>query len=565
MNTIGSMHVPWDRNAGIHLCTTGPIDTSEYDFDGYTVVEERKYTWDVNQKANAMPGVMRMSRELIEKLLEALYEGAPRYSPDWFPLMVAKLGNKVEILGPEADRDKNRVFFIGCLLKMVLQKLHFSAPFRQMFGKDFCGVGHCWGAAGACRVARQLKFRDANLKTRFWFQGDFKALDQSMKAGMLCLISMMMALTIKPGEQPSDTLMWRVALAVIACLSIDTAVTLIKWFGKEWRYVIGVLFSGEFVTSMFDTIYVYIALMVVHYSFLDDLKNRKNYEKIKKKILKAITRFALIYGDDTTWSLPARVVRLIESIPSVGKGGYMDAVIKRLRDQFDMMMKPKGSSDTDQFSTPYSSCTPDGILLQENGKYGLKFLRRHFVKSEFVVSAVGSTDPKSIKTIEVVQSMRKISDAWSKATNTHHDADTYTQWFARVKSFLFENMGVSLATDRFLRMFIASIRTNMDYLEAKEDEDYILLRDKFGYSKVSDEKGRTVKFDAGDRDLIEKYKRVAPWMTEEEIFNKDVPPRDWLLTQLALKVDDSEFAAIHWNGISLREGVFKCDGDELKW
>jgi hypothetical protein len=314
---------------------------------------------------------------------------------------------------------------------------------------------------------------------------------------------------------------------------------------------------------MFDTIYVFIGLMVVHYSFLDDLKvfAGDNYEKYKNIILSSLEEFALIYGDDTTWSMSKIAIDLIESIPVVGKGKYLDEVVKRFKTLFDMELKPKGSSDTEQFSTPYTKCTHDGILLQENGKYGLKFLRRHFILGEFSYK----TPKGEARVSSVPCSLRKVSDAWARATNTHHDATTYSQWFPKLKSFMYENMGVSLATDRFTRFMLGAIRTNLDYLEGVEDEDYVVLSNRFGYSRVKDIQGRAVKFDRGDAEIIEKYKRVAPWITEDEIFSLLIPSRDWLLSNLAFRLD----ATYHINQLfscsSLKEGVFRCDEDDLEW
>lgn len=559
INTLGAMSVPWNRNAGIHLCSTGEISKHKYNFEGYVVEETKKCTWDVPYKANAMGGVLKMTKDLINFLIERLFEDIPKYGREWFIVTVAKLGNKVEILGPEADREKNRVFFIGCLMKMVLQKLTMSAPFREMFGRSFCGVGMSWSGAGTARVASQLKFDDLGKKARRWFQGDFRALDQSMKAGLMCFICMLMSITLAPGETPTEKTMWRVCIALFAWLADDTAITLIKWFGKEWRYVVGVLFSGEFVTSMFDTIYVYIALMCVHYSFLEDLKvfAGSKYEEYKKEILEAISDFALIYGDDTTWSLPKRVVDLLECIPVVGKGRYLDEVIRRLKEFFDMEMKPKGSSDTDEFNTPYTKCTKDGTVLSEGGKYGLKFLRRHFIWGVFTKT--------NGKVEHVPVSVRKVSDVWARATNTQHDASVYTQWFPKAKSFLYENMGVSLLTDRFIRYMLCVVLRNSDHLEGKEGEDYIVLSKKFGYSRVKDRNGRAVKFDRGDSEIIDKYKRVAPWMTEEDIFNLEIPARIWLLDKLAYKPDSTYHVTRLFSCRTLREGVFKCDADDLEW
>jgi len=531
METLRNMSVPWDRNAGIHFNERGDLGSYEYQFDNLDpnikvkVTEERKFGFDADRKENAFPAVVEMIEDLLHRLdrhtkLETFY------SRKWFPLITAKLGNKVEILFPEADRSKNRIFFISCLMKMVLQKMLLSATLANTYGRNFVGISHCWSKGGVHRVASQLKFSDALGAIRSWFMGDFSALDQSLKAGVLCLLGIMWIFSIRPGASHD-----RVGVAMkhmMAWLADDTAITLVKWFQQEWRLVFGILFSGEYITSIFDTFYVYIAMMVVHYVFADRLQaiGTPRALKARELLMFELEKFALIYGDDLCWTLSDELVRELEEL-CCNKKPYLDEVVIILKQQFDMVLKPPGSSDTNRYHTPFSNVTKDGVVLPTyDNDYGFKWLRRHFYQ----------------KPNKNLASIRRISDYWSKATNTHHDALYYTndKWLQRIKAFTVENMGNSKMIDLFCRQFYHALEKHpVKCVDPIEIERAIPVKGKIhtpDFRPVHDGVGEKVVED-------KKYLFVDPNLSQEFKMDKRIPSRRDLINRFSSYKNDAAFTA----------------------
>ncbi len=535
-DTLVKLSVPWDRNAGIHFNKSENLGSYKHVFDDIDpkkkvyVEEQRRYGMDADRKENAFPAVVQMIEDLLFKL-HSKCKLSDFYKRKWFPLLTAKLGNKVEILFPEADRSKNRIFFISSLMKMVLQKMMLSAPLNNTYGKHFVGIGHCWSKGGVHRVAKQLHFSDFGNTPRSWFMGDFSALDQSLKAGILALLGIIWIFSVAKTNDPSKTVQERVFEQLTAWLADDTAITLVKWFEAEWRLVFGILFSGEYITSIFDTFYVYLAVLVCHYIIGDRLKGLCTPEgdNARRLLYEDLEQFTLIYGDDLCWTLRDETIRAIESLLSVK---YLDYIIVLLKEKFDMVLKPSGSSDTNQYSTPFCNMTWDGCVIPTpDNDYGFKWLRRYF-------------SPVTVRTkvgcFRNMVAVRKISDYWAKATNTHHDAMTYPnhKWLQRIKAFCVENMGSSISIDRFCRLFYASLKElPVVVADVIELEGEIPVK-----GRVSSKDGRQV-FDGVKYDAVEnkKYLMVDPDLPDYFKRNDYLPSRSELILNFGCYVNSGAF------------------------
>lgn len=538
MDVLVKMSVPWDRNAGIHFTKSENLGTYKHVFDDLDpkkkvfVEEQRRYGPDADRKENAFPAVCHM----IEDLLFRLHKKCSMsmfYNREWFPLLTAKLGNKVEILFPEADRSKNRIFFISSLMKMVLHKMLLAAPLNNVYGRSFVGVGHCWSKGGVYRVGKQLHFSDLGEVPRSWFMGDFSALDQSLKAGILCLLGIIWIFSVRSTGDPNKSTQERVMEQLTAWMADDTAITLVKWFEAEWRLVFGILFSGEYITSIFDTFYVYIAILVCHYVLADRLKALDSQAGARARVLlmEDLEQFTLIYGDDLCWTLRDETIHAIEDLLGIK---YLDEIVVILKEKFDMVLKPPGSSDTNQYSTPFANMSWDGCLLPDkDNNYGFKWLRRYF-SPVLIRTSVGC--------FKSMVAVRKISDYWAKASNTHHDAMTYPnhKWLQRIKAFCVENMGASIVIDKFCRMFYAALKEfPIQVSDVIELEEEIPVK-----GRVSSIDGRAV-FDGVKYDSVEKkkYLMVDPDIPPYFCTNDYLPTRSELISEFGTYTSAAAFEA----------------------
>jgi len=534
MDYLARINIPWDTVAGMHFTETGPIADVTVDVPigngrSVKVTNHMRYAMDVDRKDRAFPAVVSLIDQTIDKIQSNLRNP---YEKTHVPQQTAKIAPKVEIMTPDVLWTKCRIFFIAPEFKVLLHKALLSAFFGNMYGRSFCGPGHCWARGGVWRVSDQLHFMKDDM---FYFQGDFKALDQSLKAGILALLGVSFTLGVKLEAHTRDARQWKeVMCRLIAWLADDTAVTLVKWFGEEWRMVVGVMFSGEYVTSMFDTLYVYLAMMVVHYSLLETVISNapaSEHARITSDFYAAVEEFLLIYGDDTDWSLPRSVVN--EWSKYLGMD-YLDYVIKQLKEQFDMVLKPKGTGETAVFPTPWSPVTPDGVLIEvkkpEGYSYGLKWLKRHFVRGKLRVGGIVAPG---------IMPMRRVTDVWGKATNTYHDAYEYSNdhWLARIKAFALENMGCSQIIDEFCRLFHSALEAH-----PVPTRPIIELPPDFPYKgRLKSQDGTPIGFANMDNDLKRKYMLLDPDMSPFFLKDLSIPPRSVITYEFSAYMNAYEF------------------------
>jgi len=286
-------------------------------------------------------------------------------------------------------------------------------------------------------------------------------------------------------------------------------------------------------------------MMVVHYVFADRLKSigTERALSVRSQLMYELEQFALIYGDDLCWTFSDDLIRDLEEL--VCEDGYLEEVVNILKDQFDMVLKPPGSSDTNAYPTPYANITSDGVVIPgRDNDYGFKWLRRYFYKTNIHLKDRGDPEngvPDKEYDVANITSVRRISDYWSKATNTHHDARTYPnkKWLERIKAFTVENAGGSVAIDRFCRIFYHSLEGNPvnpvgNLLELEGSLPVKGRVSSSDFDEVKDGQGKEIP----ER---KKYLLLDPEISDEFIKAPCLPSRSYLVRNFGMYTSSARF------------------------
>lgn len=199
---------------------------------------------------------------------------------------------KIEAL---QDHEKQRLFFVPMLIKFIIDKMIFYPVVKSLYGQGCYMVGFKWAGGGARKLFDFLggELSDSN-PTRYFWEWDIRRMDQAAKAAQ---IAMNYGLLIKAYNQRDENFVW---LKKLAAWSIDNSASKIcKWFGDEtWRIVVGILFSGDYLTSYSTTITSYVAFLyyLIHLEEIVKHKNQLTYLEPLQKLIQNTT--AKFFGDD---------------------------------------------------------------------------------------------------------------------------------------------------------------------------------------------------------------------------------------------------------------------------
>lgn len=264
------------------------------------------FTMVKDKKGRMVKRVMKPTKkeafyESVMFILKALNEFKDKFGADGtqadfnatMGMVVWMITLKVEAL---KESDKQRLYFIPMLIKFIVDKIVFSPGLKMLYNRSCYMVGFKWPGGGADHLFGKLKgeWGTRNLKRFFW-EWDISRMDQAAKAFQ---ISLNYAYLTKIYDRKNKNFKW---LKYLAAWSIDNSASkLCKWFGDEsWRIVVGILCSGEFLTSYSTTItsfiafIVYVMVLIEHVEKLDEVNK---YGELLDDLLENMT--ARFFGDD---------------------------------------------------------------------------------------------------------------------------------------------------------------------------------------------------------------------------------------------------------------------------
>jgi len=225
----------------------------------------------------------------------------------------AKLSFKIEVL---QDPEKQRIFFITSLLKFLIDKVLLSPIFKSLYNFKNIMIGFRWADGGAQRLHDWL-FKGGD---RFYFEWDLRRMDQKVKWAHILFnlwtLYQDYGLPSKPdlSFNPNEDDSFNVRSFELLLTSLltqwtarNSAFTKTKWFEpKSWRIVIGILFSGEFITSVSQTMTSIFAFVTWLFFIRELMELYPDVPDVVKEAIEIELRDlrAKMYGDDGICSLP---------------------------------------------------------------------------------------------------------------------------------------------------------------------------------------------------------------------------------------------------------------------
>jgi hypothetical protein len=222
----------------------------------------------------------------------------------------AKVSFKLEVL---QDDEKQRIFFITSLLKFLIDKVLLCPIFNSL--KDYKNfmIGFRWADGGAQHLSEFLLFGEE----RIYFEWDLRRMDQNVKWGH---IAYNLWLWYQDYDQQDPSPMknepetqykqrkfnFLLTNLLLQWSTKNSSFTKTKWFSpNSWRIVIGILFSGEFLTSMSQT-QTSLFAFVTWLMYIRELMEKFGAPEEHKRLIEALIRDPRFkfYGDDGIGSIP---------------------------------------------------------------------------------------------------------------------------------------------------------------------------------------------------------------------------------------------------------------------
>jgi drug/metabolite transporter superfamily protein YnfA len=248
MKSFMAIVLPFMNKAGIYQ---GKIERRDGEPISYG---SQSYTKEQMQFVSCMENTM-----LWEQLADDFAAGKD-IDPDRLCLFLYKLSTKLEYRAGSdrpkpGEPEKFRTFMIPPESKVLLDKW-VSAPFYDwMKGKYTNGIGTNWRGGGALLFAHSFHATKGSCRRRhrFWHY-DCSKYDHSLKASMLTVVAMLALLAFKRDKDPAYFALYIVTCLLWAALVSGSTVHICSWIGY-WRTIIGQLFSGEYDTANWNTLY----------------------------------------------------------------------------------------------------------------------------------------------------------------------------------------------------------------------------------------------------------------------------------------------------------------------
>lgn len=264
------VELPLEKKAGVY---TGKHWKSE---DGSVIVGSQSFTKEQVQFTTALN--LRCRWENLDAKLdrlgkfdsaqvsgllsefEDLVEDGSSLNPDEIQTFFYKLATKLEYRSPEdrpkpGEVEKFRTFMIPPAAKVMLDKWLSSSFYNFLKGKYTNGIGLNWHGGGAKQFAEHLHAPGCSCrkKHRFWHY-DCSKYDHSLKAAVLMIAAMLALMAFKYSRDRRLLKLYVLSMLLLASSASNSTAHICSWLG-EWRMILGQLFSGEFNTANWNTLY----------------------------------------------------------------------------------------------------------------------------------------------------------------------------------------------------------------------------------------------------------------------------------------------------------------------
>jgi len=347
------------------------------------------------------------------------------------------------------DPLKTRVIFVACMIHLLIDKCLYDEFLNNSYQR--CGnmITHKWKKGGAEHIARMFGVGREDMT---YFTFDVTNFDQSAQAHIISLI-LMLPFVHTPVQ---DTEAYRVARAFFLQRAHEMAVKIVKWINDEYRLIIGQVFSGLFVTSALDTLYMILCDMVVKmnvYENIEKVLGKKEAKKFQRSFMPSVS-----YGDDAVrgcekkwedWLLKDRT----DEYP-LGDYQRLSETICGLAFKSTQIGLFRGDdTGVSPFLTIVEPHFEDGVYVRNNIlREGPQFLHRYFVRQ--ISPNFGSQ----------IMPWRKEEDYWARVcVSPNSTIIEHPKWRSKFLGLVIDTMGTNtLAFEAMKAMYMISVQLD-DY------------------------------------------------------------------------------------------------------
>jgi len=471
------------KSAGINLYQVGKetIEDQVYKF----VMRGDKETAQVAGNCEFVALIDRIRKEFAGDRTKSLH-----FVGQIIRKVITAIFPKPELGNPWRDPTKARLIFCNSYLTYLIDSLIYKPAVETTYGVLPIGIGWSKSKGGMQFLYNylvQYRLRDIRNGEKWdWFalEADAAKLDFSIQAAPLTLMSMMPLFYYALESKDYEIMRF-----LMESSSDNLTSKFLHGFAHEDRLVIGMMFSGAFLTSWGDTVCCLFAY-VAHYM---DVCRRLREAGMTRELAhwRSIWPMALLlYGDDYLSYMPSYVYRYFigkewaDRLPS-DKPVALDAFVKNA---FGINLKMSDSSV--YFDEPGKLALftiPDdfgGIA-----RMGPKFLQRHFfaVKAEEV-----EIDMDSDKYPLAILSFRTIEDYFTRASMSVNSA-TFSGYLMKLRGLAIDTAGANVHAYEFLRFIHdCCVRDHPEALfnldrDDFEDREYADFRRKLWFSGIDAE------------------------------------------------------------------------------
>jgi hypothetical protein len=275
---------------------------------------------------------------------------------------VHKISAKVEVI--VSILAKLRSFYPAYIDKFILEKSIFKPLLYHLYGRFPFMVGHSWQRGGAERVFEYMKGKFPGRRFGAW---DFSGQDSTIKAHMtealfVCLFGVF--------EVPTDEVEALLFETLYDIITGYYTTKYVSWI-DGMRVMIGMMASGEFLTSAMNTIYSLVAV----YSWIFYMARTEKWShEFLMEVLNDIR--VLVFGDDGMISSDKKFALHVLKSENLKDGNRHISLEQYLDVHWDLKVKISDSCESDtMLSVPDSlGNVPDDSI---------KILKRAFVEVEW--------------------------------------------------------------------------------------------------------------------------------------------------------------------------------------
>jgi len=305
---------------------------------------------------------------------------------------LSKISVKPEVRSADSDTDKTRVIFISCMVQLLLDKALYHDFVKNTYQRAGMMIGHQWRFGGATHLANYMGVDRHDL---FYVTLDIKHFDQSALAGIITLILLLPLIgLVDDGSEE-----YRMTRAFLIQRAHEMSCKLVKWNDFEYRYIIGEVFSGLFVTSWIDTIYMQISVTCVLILIFLSIKSKSVLRA--REFQKSFIR-RLQYGDNSFYAFQFRFYDdIIGSVKDYTLGTFQSLLSSNIgmecKNEETFLFLTDDQKEAIQrrdfeYVTPLDVLSPmltviepifnchDVIVRHDVVYYGPEFLKRRFVR-----------------------------------------------------------------------------------------------------------------------------------------------------------------------------------------